>query len=248
MDFDALVEEIVSRVSAKLAEREGTAEPTASAGEDKPGLLVLTQEHGTCCHQMLESSRLQEYYKTACALLSDYQCDVADYEAIILYDLTIDAMSRIAGGVCDTPFTALVQKAILLGKKLFVPREAVELYRYAQTVPSAYYNMLQEKLTLLEQSGLVICTQDTLEDVILGEASAQPAPAYVPFQAAAPEKACVPSAGREVSLTKHVITERDLAAVYDRDLTCVRVGKRTILTDLAREYAAVHKVKIVREE
>jgi hypothetical protein len=199
---------------------------------------------------MLESSRLQEYYKTACALLSDYKCDVADYEAIILYDLTVDAMSRIAGGVCDTPFTALVQKAILLGKKLFVPREAVELYRYAQTVPSAYYNMLQEKLTLLEQSGLVICTQDTLEDVILGEASAQPAPvpAYVPFQAAAPEKACVPSAGREVSLTKHVITERDLAAVYDRDLTHVRVGKRTILTDLAREYAAVHKVKIVREE
>ena len=53
--------------------------------------------------------------------------------------------------------------------------------------------------------------------------------------------------GREETLTKRIITERDIAAVYDRDLAVVHVGPKSILTDLAREYAANRGVKVVKD-
>ena len=59
MDFNKLVDEIVARVNAKMEEAEAAAPCVCE--EAKPGLLVLTQEHGNVCHQMLESAKLQEY-------------------------------------------------------------------------------------------------------------------------------------------------------------------------------------------
>lgn len=251
MDFNALVDEIVARVAAKMEAAGVEGCPCGDAGDGKPGLLILTQEHGNVCHTMLESPRLLEYYRTDCALVKEYQCDIADYEAVILFDLTIDALTRLAGGVCDTPFTALAQKAILHGKKIFVPEEAVELFQYAETVPTAYYQMLLDKLTLLKDSGIVVCPAAALEDAILsGEVKADCTPA-APAAPAAPEppKAVEvpPAKTREATIGKRVITERDIAAVYDRDLAAVHVGAKSILTDLAREYAAVHGVTIVRD-
>lgn len=254
MDFNALVEEIAARVAAKMEESAcGAGCASADCDDGRPGLLVLTQEHGTVCHQMLESQRLQECYRTDCALVKEYQCDITDYEAVILFDLTIDAMTRLAGGICDTPFTALAQKAILCGKKIFVPQEAVELFRYVETVPSAYYQMLLDKLTLLKQSGMVVCPAAALEDAILSgetesaapaEAPAAPAPSVMETPMAAP----VPTgAGKEASISKRVITERDIAAVYDRTVTSVHVGARSIVTDLAREYAAARGVSIIKD-
>lgn len=240
MDFNALVEEIVSRVVAKLEEAPAIAE-AACVCDDKPGLLILTQEHGDHCHSLLESSRLLEYYHTDCALLRDYQVDIANYEAVILYTLSCDALARLAGGVCDTPFTALAQKAILMGKKIFVPREAVELYQYKQTAPSAYYQMLREKLRLLEQAGVIICPQDCLEDAILtGEIhQAACASAPVPIEQKA---AC-----GEASIAKKVITEKDISLVCSQGVGVLHVAKKAIVTDLAREYAHTRRVTIMRD-
>ncbi|MGN1008575.1 MAG: hypothetical protein ACI4PV_06475, partial [Butyricicoccus sp.] len=133
----------------------------------------------------------------------------------------------------------------------FVPEEAVELFQYAETVPTAYYQMLLDKLTLLKDSGIVVCPAAALEDAILsGEVKADCTPA-APAAPAAPEppKAVEvpPAKTREATIGKRVITERDIAAVYDRDLAAVHVGAKSILTDLAREYAAVHGVTIVRD-
>ena len=263
MDFDKLVEEIVARVSARLAAVE---EPVICAPECKPKLLILTAEHNTTCHDMLDSKRLSAYYDMECALMSEYQCNIADYEAVILFDLTIEAMTRLAGGVCDTPFTALAQKAILLGKKIFVPQEAVELLGYAETIPKAYYEMLQSKLDLLKASGMMVCAAGSLEDVILtGEAkpeepAAPAAPAApvvsAPTPATTPAPVCCaapiptpipPTAGKEAEITKRIVTERDLAAACDREVSVVHVKERAIVTDLARDYAGTRGITICKD-
>lgn len=240
MNFDALVDEIVARVSAKIAQQESCVSDVG-----KPKLLILTEEHGSICHDMLESERLLSYYQTECALLKDYDCDMASYEAVILFGLTNEALARLAGGVCDTPFTRLAQKAILTGKKIFVLKEMVELYRYAETAPPAYYAVLEKQLALLQQAGVAICPLAELGDAILcGEATAcEPAASPAPC-AAAP---CA-APGREVKIEKRVITERDLSAVYDKDVSVIHIGKRAILTDLAKEYAQARKVSLVRDE
>ncbi len=250
MDFNMLVDEIVARVNAKM-EAAAPAECACCAeAEAKPGLLVLTSEHGTVCHEMLESAKLREFYRIDCALMKEYQVDIADYEAVILFDLTVDTLTRLSGGVCCTPLTALAQKAILLGKKIFVPEEAVELFGYRETVPTAYYQMLQGKLDLLKASGVVICPAAALEDCILtGETKCtgtceQPAPLAAP---SAPVKMAAPVVGREEHLTKRIVTERDLATVYAPGVTAIHVVKKAILTDLAREYAAMRGVELVKD-
>ena len=84
MDYSNLIEEIARRVAAKLetaapAEPESASDaaPAAPAGcEGKPRLLILTQEHGAMCHDVLSSTNLLEYYHTECALMQNYEVDL----------------------------------------------------------------------------------------------------------------------------------------------------------------------------
>lgn len=238
MDLDSLIDQIVARVAAKIAEAEGGGCTCCDSG--KPKLLILTQEHGDHCHQMLESEKLRQKYDTACALLQEYRCDAADYDAVILYGLTNDALSKLATGACDTPFTSLASKALLLGKRVFVPTEEVELYRYASTAPAAYYAMMEEKLKLLTASGVVICSQANLESAVL---SGAPAPACGPCSPLtdAPQR---PS--KEGRCDKRVVTERDISTAREAGLTRLCVGQKTIVTDLARDLAKARDIEIVR--
>lgn len=192
MDFNQLVEEIVARVAAKIEVESAPVAVPVDSG--KPKLLILTQEHGTLCHQMLESPRLAEYYQTECALLQDYQCALESYEAVILFGLDLELMGRLSGGLCETPAFRLAQKALLLGKKVFVPQETVELLKYADSAPAA--------------------------------------PA---------------ASGDCARIDKRIVTERDVNAVYKRGMTTVYVCQKAIITDLAREYAQVRGVEIVRD-
>lgn len=257
MDFDLLVDEIVSRVSAKIEQAE-QARATSIVRDDKPRLLILTQQHGDICHRMLESARLLEYYHTECALLKEYDCDPAAYEAVIIFNLTNDALCKLACGMCDTPFTALAQKLILSGKKAFIPQEEIELFQYQQTAPAAYYAMMAEKLALLQASGVTVCPAAGLEDAILNgetaciactcaaetETAAAPEPIAAPQDKLVPETA--PETGAEVEITKKVISEKDMIAACVRGVTRVRIRADAIVTDLAREYVEPRNVVLVR--
>ncbi|NCB28424.1 MAG: hypothetical protein EOM63_01490 [Clostridia bacterium] len=253
MDFDALVNEIVARVAAKLEENEGTASTVVS--DDKPRLLILTQQHGDFCHTMLESARLGEYYHTECALLQDYDCDPASYEAVILFGLTNEALGKLAGGVCDTPFTTLAQKLILAGKKIFVPAEEIELFQYEQTAPPAYYAMMESKLTFLKSAGFTVCPKAQLESAILGGEStaaavalsgAAPAP-MAPAPVPIPVVETASATPVEATVSKRVVSEKDMIAACRPGVTVLRVQHNAIITDLARDYAKMRRIEIIRD-
>jgi Flavoprotein. len=245
-----LIDQIMTRVAQKLAEAEAAqtcteAPHSAADGSGKPQLLILTQEHGVCCHQMLESARLGEHFSTVCGLTEGYQCDPAAFDTVILYGLTNEALAKIASGVCDTPYTKLASRALLLGKRIFVPREEVELYQYASTAPAVYYSMMEEKLKILIASGVTICPGDELESTILGSAPVNAGQSCCEC----PEKpAAKPAApAKEQKLTKRVITERDIINLKENGVARALIGEKTILTDLARDLAKTRGIEIVRE-
>ena len=241
MDHNAIVDEILRRVAEKISEAEGCC-----AG--KPGLLILTQDHGTDCHATLESEALKASYRTDCALMHHYEVDLDAYEAVVLFNLSCDAMAALASGACDTAYTRLASKAILSGKKVYVPTEEVELYQYKETAPAAYYNMMQQKLDLLVASGVVICARASLEQVILGSETPAPVPAAAPVSAApacAAPVAC--SEVKEVRIDKRVLTEKDLIEANMDGVTKVYIGEKTIITALAKDAAKDRGMTIVRE-
>ena len=173
MELDAMISEICRKVQERVAElekEEASAEPAAVPSEDnRPALLILAEDHGMRCHPVLESKKLAECYRVECALLKEEDCDVASYEGVIAFTLTNEALGKIANGIFDTDYTRRFGTALLLGKRIFIAEEEVELYRYKDTAPAGYYSRLEENLKFLQQNGVTIVPLDQLEAVVLGE-------------------------------------------------------------------------------
>ena len=275
-----MITQILSRVMEKLAQAGETvtgAEALQSivqsivtdTQEQLPGLLVLTQEHGEVCHELLENPKIKEKYRTSCALLAENQVDLEDIETVVLFNLTTEAMCKIASGITDTPYTRLAAQALLMGKKLYVPREEVELYRYPTGGLGSYQCMMQAKLTKLVSFGLKICPMAELEDALLGKeaeetpaapacegdgGSCAPTPAE---EAAAPcEESCeepqaepepVKEALNEIVFSKKVITERDIIEANRDGVKIIRLSERNILTALAKDAASARNIQLIRE-
>lgn len=272
MDMDALVSEICRRVQEKISALEA-ADPENGA---RPKILILTAEHGTACHAMLEDKRLLECYDTECALLAEYRCSMEAYEAVIAYTLSNEALGKIAHGIFDSGYTRLFGEALLAGKKIYLPEEAVELYRSRQSAPKAYYGCLEANLEMLKASGVVIAPQERIPELILhGEACRQtsgsqegqpqePGTCSQSADGAQREKTKACSAQetartdgtaqeeaapvKEAAIVKKIITEKDMIALGNDRVQRVLVGERAILTDLAKEYAARHKITIQRRD
>jgi len=231
MDFNRLVELIASKVAAKIEEAEAQ---DITCGE-QPKLLFLSQEFCDCGRKLFESPKINGLYQTQCAKQSDYNCDLDDIEAVILFDLTNEALAKIAMGICDCPFTKLACKAILSGKRIFVPNCAVELYECKDCAPKCYYDMMNEKLNFLKQSGLVFCDYDVIEDIICGAASEKPC-CSEPAQE-----------GKEYVISKKVVTERDIIEANMAGCAIARVSLKAIVTELAKDAMKTRGISLVRE-
>ena len=133
-----LLNEIVARVAAKLAEAEGgEAAPAAADRDDREGLLLLSQEMNDTCRAMLKCEKLKARFRVDCASLQSEPAELDSYGVVVLTGLTNEALAKLALGLCDTPYTRLAAQAILAGKRVYIPTEEVELYRYASTAPAA---------------------------------------------------------------------------------------------------------------
>ncbi len=56
-----------------------------------------------------------------------------------------------------------------------------------------------------------------------------------------------PAAVKEKKITKRVLTEKDVIAARNEGATRIVAGENTIITDLAKDYAAAHRVEMVRK-
>lgn len=233
MDHKQLVDEILTRVTAKMADLEKDKQ---AAG--KRQILILAEQHGTICHELLENTKLKNCCYLDCALLNEYDCDLTDYEAVVIYNLSISALGKLAVGITDTPFTSLAAKAILMGKKVFVPTEEIELYRYEKTAPNAYYTMLCDKLRLLQASGVTVCPGCELER-ILADCSRLPE--------CLKKNPGIAEERKHAKIDKKVITEKDIKAVTADGTACISINSNAILTDLAKEYSNNRRIVIERE-
>ena len=255
MERSDMIQEILSRVMEKLSEAgetvtgmENLQETVAEALEDqkRPGILVLTQEHGETCHPLLENSKLKEKYTTCCALTEDYQISLNDFEVVVLYNFSIDAMCKLASGITDTPYTKLAARALMMGKSLYVPKEEVELYRYPKGEKGSYQCMLGSKLDKLVSFGLKICPSAELVDVLMG----------CPCKRAQAEKCGETASSKpepqkndtvETEFSKKVITERDVIQANREGVNVIRLHSKNIMTALAKDAAAARNIRLIRE-
>ena len=244
MNYDALISEICKRVQQRVAACENEATGTGcAAAEDKPVLLVLAQDHGTICHPVYTHEDLTECYTMRCALL-DENWEVGECEGVIAYTLTNEAAGKIVNGIFDTNYTKAFGKALLSGKKIFIPMEEVELYRYKNTAPAAYYQKLEANIEFLKANGVVIVPNDQLVSAIMG---ADIASAKASVRAAASEEDG-PVVAKMIAFSRRVLSERDVISAKQNGTTHILLTGRTIITDLAKDYAKKYDIVIKQDD
>ena len=207
-------------------------------------LLLLARQRLDHLQAEFEASRLSSAFTMDCVPNMGLQVDLARYEAVIMMGMTNEELGKISTGVCDTAYTALVSEAILKHKRIYIPIEGIELYQYSDSAPTAYYEYLHSRISMLSDSGIAICTMDNIETCILDEHEdaqkqvCRPEPVIAPAPAA-------PTA-MERSLDKRVITERDILESARGGISTLRIPARSIVTDLARELAASRGIVLTR--
>ena len=245
MDMDALINAICAKVLERIsASTEKVAEEQCEVKKDnKPSYLVLANDHGTLCHDVLTDKVLTEKLNLECAQLKEFEVDLCDYEGVIAFGLTNEALSKIAMGILDTPFVSAFGKAILSGKKIYVPKEEIELYNYKDTAPKGYYKRFEEYLNFLRQNGVEIVEKSALVKAILGTV---PAEVHAPVSQVKEVKS--ERAVHEVIVKKKVITERDLISARGEEATVLVADTGSIITDLAKDYARTYGIVIEKRK
>ncbi len=245
MDLDALISEILKKVQERVAACENDAQigSGVSADEKKPVLLVLAGDHGEICHPSYTNETLTSCYEMRCALLEE-NWDVEDCEGVIAYTLTNEALGKIVNGIFDSAYTKAFGKALLSGKKIFIPEEEVELYRYKETAPKGYYKKLEENVEFLKENGVVIVPNDQLICEIMGTECSECSTPEKKEAAPAP----APVAEKIVAHPKRVLSERDLIVAKENGTTQILVSEKTFVTDLAKDYAKKYSIVIKKAD
>ncbi|MGN0354140.1 MAG: hypothetical protein ACI4EI_03580 [Muricoprocola sp.] len=244
MDLDALISEICRRVQERVAACEAEPEVEGNCigivgAEEKPVLGIISENHGDICHTIYESKSLAEYYQMKCALLDD-AWDVENWEGVIAYTLTNEALGKIVNGIFDTPYVKAFGKALLCGKKIYVPQEEVELYKYKETAPKGYYQKLEENLKFLKENGVEILPNDQIVPAILGSECCQ--------SKAEPEESAATVVEKDLTFTRKVLSERDMIMANEGKVTRILVTRKTIITDLAKDYAKKYHMVIEKTD
>ncbi|MBN7773811.1 hypothetical protein [Clostridium aminobutyricum] len=240
MEFKELVEQIAVKVAERIAELEESLQIEAPSSVElcpKPKILILTEDHGTACHELLEKESLKHKFEIICALNEEYQCDSQQFDRIVLGSFSNTSLGKIAEGIGDTPFTQAVMKAILLGKQLIVPNEEMELFQYRETAPKLYYGRMMQKIEFLKNIGIQFCNADQLESILLGNEGVPEKKSCTGEPAKEVAEVCENKSGGSVKFEKRIITERDIRTAYEQHATQICIAQKTIITDLAREYA-----------
>lgn len=236
-----LVDEILSRVLEAMKSSQDIQETKQK--NDKTKVLILTQEHGTYCHELLEDPQILEQYHIDCAYTKNYNLNLAEYEVVVLCNLTNMVLEKLYSGICDVPFLNLATQAILLGKKIYVPAEEVEIFRYQDKAPKAYYSMMINKVKFLQDCGINILETKQLKH-ILSKQTEVGDKAKEQTHKVKTDSTC----DKSIQLNKKVITEKDIERAHSEGAAVICISAKSIVSDLAKEFAKNRNIQFKRNE
>ena len=241
---ETLVDEILKRVLEAVNRYEDSLKGTAGKWEEK--VLLLNEKEESPFYELLVKAGDSGQYAVDCAFAKNFDVNLSEYKAVILQQLSIQTLGKLSSGIYDSPFLLLASQIILSGKKLYVPESGVELFTYRENAPKAYYKMLEDKLNLLLESGVVIMQEQQLLKLLHNENLAEEM--QKPANKWKEKDNSDPSESKGTELDKKVITEKDLIKVYEQRVRKICIPSNSILSDMAKEYAKDKKIEIQRSE
>lgn len=232
MDIEKIVAEVLKRVQERKAE------------DEKEKLLILTDHHGMLCQDLYDN--LSEKYNMECAFNNEYEDLKCESNTVILFNLDVKNMTKLADGIFDTPYLEIAGRSILEGKKVYAISEDIELFNFTDTAPKKYYSMLEKKLEFLKESGVEIIEADKLCKCLLNMDRKDNITAKKITEEIEELQELKNNSSEVLQLEKKALTERDLVGAREKGINQVSICNSCMITDIAEEYAERYKITIVR--
>ena len=188
----------------------------------KPKILILSDKDHTCGHCFTGDPDIGANYQVTCSNLAEEEVDPCSYEEVIVRGFNATNLVKVSSGIFDTPYLEAIGKALFGGIQVTVILDDCEAYRCETTAPKALLKMLNGKLDILRSWDVRI----EKEACALARLAKKQNPA-----------------GRTMP-DKKVITESDLKKAYKEGDLKIVLKKKTILTDMAKEFADRNKIEI----
>ncbi|SDY20912.1 hypothetical protein [Eubacterium barkeri] len=226
MDVNQLIEEVMARVATQLSETEPSAQKKA-AEPQKPRWLVLTDPQGEGGPSLVEDPGLKAQYCLE-AVSEDSGTAFGAYTGIILKGLRCSTMGQLAAGTGGSPYVETIMSAMLLGKRIVVPREGIQLFGVPQNERGPYWRIFEKQLEALKTLGLEVCDQVELMYCLGNEPQSPKGSEEIPKE--------IPEEKKVAAIEKHIITEVDIVKANREKPQIIYIPGNAILTDMAQEF------------
>lgn len=164
----------------------------------------------------------------------DIKALLNDNNLVIIPSLTINSTSKIANCISDTLVTNIVSKALMLGKKIIASINACCIDNkerkaiYNDYTTEAYKNTLRNHMEVLKSYGITFTTSENLaykvEKIVLNNNSQR---------------------SNSIKIDKRVISRSDI--YENKNYNTIIINQKCLITDLARDEAKRHKIKLIKE-
>jgi len=235
VDFDKLVDQITQKVAQEIDSMGSPQENIAQ----KPKLLLACCGQSDICKSLMDDSRLRAVFAMEYVDINAEGGGGENFDTLVLCDLSCEDMAKIAYGIADGGCAGIAVKAVLSDKCVYVAKEGVELFKYKGCAPKLYYNMMLDKLNLMDEYGIKFFGCGQLAEKILKGNTGSCAAVKCDDNS--------PDVSRQRVLEKKLVTEKDVVSACTEGYSALLVDERAIITDLAREQAKSRDICIIKK-
>ena len=229
MDKEKLVEMILKAVENRLKDNQCETETvnteitgSTEIPDNRPKILVLTRLNHSCTHCFRGDADIAENYAVQCSYDQLTEVDLTEIEEIFVRNMDTESLAKLTSGMPDTPYLKLISRAVLEGKKITIILDDLDSYKYRDTAPKTYLDMLNEKVNIVRSWGVRI----EKEDIVVERLSGRKAEC----------EGCL--------IEKRVLTETDLRRAYNGGNREILIKEKTIVSDMAKEFAERNAITI----
>ena len=217
MDYNELINTITKRVQEALNNQYNSNSSTKT--ETTP-LFFVVGDNNREIISMLNNS-IPEFSFSDISYHNMNQC-----KGVIFSNFTIKMLTNLHGGIVNTRDDECIVKLMLSGTDMLVLNEFIELKEYQNSAPKNYYMSLLSKIKDLKNSDVSFLDFDTLVSRLS-------------------KKHKLVQYNLSNALDKKVVNQKDVEQLFSNGITNITVAKRTIFTDLAKEFIKTNSIQII---
>ena len=242
MDREALIELILKGVLSKLEEMEESSsvsikqdnpigeERQPLSCQDKDNILIVTGRNKKGCEFLKDELQIKEAYQLVSTADSGWDICPRNFDLVVFTGATNTDISKLSAGIFDEPHLELISNAVMAGKKIALLTDWLEYLAYSKEEPAAFRAFFNERLAALRRWGIDTITCHQLTSKLISEIKSQEETHEI----------------KGLDLRKSVITEKDVRFASESGHRHITIGKKSIVSDMAKEFAERNKITFFR--